>query len=112
MKLKGFDFSKWIKRVAFPVGLSMFFVTLVAVLEKELPLFDFENWKFVAHAHLLTTGLVKNLSLFFLCIAMPQVGKSRKSSSEKCLFPKRNIVSSLEGIFLIQSSTDPNPAEN
>ena len=69
-----------------------FFVTLVAVLEKELPLFDFENWKFVAQAHLVTTGLVKNLSLIFFVIAMPQVGKSRKSSSEGAFSQKETSL--------------------
>lgn len=84
-----------------------FFVTLVAVLEKELPLFDFENWKFVAPAHLVTTGLVKNLSLFFFVHCHAPSWEVQKIIVGKVPFP-----SSLEGIFLIQSSMDPNPAEN
>lgn len=95
----------------FQLGDLCFFVTLVAVLEKELPLFDFENWKFVAQAHLVTTGLVKNLSLIFLSLPCPKLG-SPENHRRKSALGKVNIVSSLEGIFLIQSSTDPNPAEN
>ena len=70
------------------LGYLCFFVTLVAVPEKELPMFDFDVWKLVAQGHLVTTGLVKTLSLIFFVHCHAPSWKVEKIIVGKVLWEK------------------------